>query len=290
MTIAISESKGVRGMAQVKVRLHEAMETSMITLYGKAIDARLNPSVLGDTMAAQAIEKIDYDFTRLKVMSAKVAPNVASRAKHFDDWTSEFLAKHEQATVVHLGAGLDPRVWRVNPGPGVTWYDVDYPDVIEVRHKLFPERDHYHMISSSVTAPEWLDQVPADLPTLIVAEGLTMYLRPEEGHELFRRITDHFPRGAIAIDTHNKLAIRMVNRKLTQTFGAPLLHWAISDPHELERVNPRLHCTEAVSALSAPSAASLPRATRIFATLTRPIPALRDIGMYVRYEFDDPDR
>lgn len=276
-------------MAQVKVQLAEAMETSLITLYGKAIDARLNPTVLGDTMAAQAIEKIDYDFARLK-MSPRIAPNAAARAKHFDDWTSEFLAKHERATVVHLGAGLDTRVWRVDPGPGVNWYDIDYPDVIDVRGKLFPERENYRMIGSSVTAPEWLQQVPAALPTLIVAEGLTMYLRPEEGHELFRRSTDRFPRGVIAFDAHNRLAIRLVNKKLTRAFGAPLLHWGIDDPHELERVDPRLHCTDAVSALSAPSAAALPRGTRIFARLTRPIRALRDLGLYLRYEFDDADR
>lgn len=46
------------------------------------------------------------------------------------------------------------------------------------------------MIASSVTSPEWLQQLPADQPTLVVAEGLTMYLRPDEGHELFRRITE----------------------------------------------------------------------------------------------------
>lgn len=276
-------------MAQVKVQLADAMETSLITLYGKALDARQTPTVLGDTMAAQAVERIDYDFTRLP-MSAKVAPNAAARAKHFDDWTSEFLAKHEQATVVHLGAGLDTRVWRVDPGPNVTWYDVDHPEVIDVRGKIFPDRDNYHMIGSSVTAPQWLQQVPADHPTLVVAEGLTMYLRPDEGHELLRRITDRFPYGAVALDAHNRLAVRLMNRQLTRGKGGTLLHWGINDSSELERADPRLRCTEAVSALYAPSSAALPRGTRIFAALSRPVPALRDLGLYLRYEFDGTDR
>ena len=93
----------------------------------------------------------------------------------------------------------------------MTWYDVDYPEVIEVRTKIFPARDNYRMIGSSVIAPQWLQQVPTDLPTLIVAEGLTMYLRPDDGHQLFRRITDHFPRGVIAFDAHNRVAIRLMN-------------------------------------------------------------------------------
>ncbi|MQA15870.1 MAG: hypothetical protein GEV09_17465 [Pseudonocardiaceae bacterium] len=66
-------------MAPIKVQLAEAMETSLITLYGKALDAGQNPTILGDTMAANAVEKIDYDFTRLKVATTHAA-NSAARA------------------------------------------------------------------------------------------------------------------------------------------------------------------------------------------------------------------
>jgi O-methyltransferase involved in polyketide biosynthesis len=36
--------------------------------------------------------------------------------------------------------------------------------------------DTYRMIGSSVTDPGWLDQIPTEAPTLVVAEGLLMYL------------------------------------------------------------------------------------------------------------------
>jgi O-methyltransferase involved in polyketide biosynthesis len=130
-------------MTQVKVRLSDAMETSLITLYGTAMDARIEPTILGDTMAAEVFQKIDYDFSwlRTRLSSPKsVRTKVAVRAKHFDTWTREFLAAHERATVLHLGAGLDSRVWRIDPGPEVRWYDVDQPEVIETRRKLFPQR------------------------------------------------------------------------------------------------------------------------------------------------------
>ena len=209
-------------MTQVKVQLTDAMETSLIMLYGLAMDAHAKPTILGDTLAAQAFEKVDYDFTRLTtpLISAKnVRTSVAARAKHFDTWTTEFLAAHDQATVLQLGAGLDPRVWRVDPGPEVEWYDIDFPGVVEARGKLFPERANYRMIASSVTDPEWLDQIPADRPVLVIAQGLTMYLRPVEGHALFRRITDRFARGTLVLDTHNWLGVRGVNKSLKRVFG-----------------------------------------------------------------------
>jgi hypothetical protein len=73
-------------MTQVKVGLTEAMETSLITLYGKAVDARTNRPVLGDTMAAQAVDKIDYDFARLRRRGERpVRPQLARvGAQHAD--------------------------------------------------------------------------------------------------------------------------------------------------------------------------------------------------------------
>jgi O-methyltransferase involved in polyketide biosynthesis len=271
-------------MAQVRVRLSEAQETLLVTLCGRAWDARARQPILGDTMAAAAVEQMDYDFRRAKV-NPRVAASVAVRAKQFDDWTAEFLAKHDQAIVVHLAAGLDTRVWRVNPEPGVTWYDVDYPEVIALRSRLYPERGHYHMIGSSVTAPSWLAQVPAGRPTLIVAEGLTMYLKPEEGHELMRRLTGHFVHGIIVFDAFNRLTIRVQHLNPAVRGCGARMYWGIDDPAELERASPRLHCLEAAKALYTPGAAALPLSTRITAKLFRPFPPLRDMCLYLRYEF-----
>ncbi len=279
-------------MSQVTVRFPDAMETSLITLYGIAMDARIEPTILGDTMAAEAFEKIDYDFSWMKTKLSSprsVRTKVALRAKHFDTWTAEFLAAHERATVLVLGAGLDTRVWRVDPGPEVHWYDVDLPPVIEARGKLFPQRENYRTIASSVTEPEWLEQIPTDRPVLVVAQGLVMYLEPAEGHALFRRITDRFPSGAVVLDTHNRLAVRTSNWMLKRRFGPSLMRWAIDDAHELERSNPRLQCTDTVSALSpavleAVPPGAAPRGSAIVSRLTQLVPPVRDMSRYVRYE------
>ena len=272
-------------MTQVKVRLDKAMETSLITLYGKAIDARMTPSILRDQMAAQAVEKIDYDFAGMKFMNERVAPNAAARSKHFDDWTRSFVAEHPSATVVHLGCGLDTRVWRVDPDPSVAWYDVDFPDVVDIRRKIFPTRPGYQMIASSVTSPEWLAAISDDRPTMVVAEGLTMYLSPAEGHALFRRVMDRFGHGTLAFDGHNRLGIRLVNIGLKRAFGQPLLHWAINGRADIDAIDPRLHCEDEVSALLAPDAKGLKPSMRLFARAVRPFPAIRDLAIYFRYTF-----
>jgi len=151
-------------MEASKVRLTKEKETYLATLYGKAQDAGVADSILGDRFAAEAVARIDYDFEALKLpKGAEIT--LPLRARHFDGWTREFLAAHPEATVLHLGCGLDSRVYRVNPGPKVRWIDVDMPDVIALRAQLYPSREGYRCIGTSVTDLAWLDAVPGTRPS-----------------------------------------------------------------------------------------------------------------------------
>ena len=89
-------------------------------------------------------------------------------------------------------------MFRLDPGPGVEWYDVDYPDVIALRKKLFPTRPRYHLVATSATDPSWLDRIPADRPVLLLAEGISMYLTEREGVALLQRVVDRFRVGRTA--------------------------------------------------------------------------------------------
>ena len=68
-------------------------------------------------------------------------------------------------------------------------------DVIALRQRLFPGRPGLHTVAASVTDAHLLDGIPGDQAVLVVAEGLTCYLRAADGVVMLRRITEHFPRG-----------------------------------------------------------------------------------------------
>lgn len=269
----------------LRVRLSDARETLLVTLHARALDARAADPVLGDTMAAEAVDAIDFDFSTTHI-TPRMAPTVAVRAKFIDDWVREFLREHDgEATVVHLGAGLDSRVWRIDPGPGVTWFDVDFPEVIEIRRALFPERPGCHLIGSSVTDPGWLERIPTGRPTLAVAEGLSMYLTEEQGVTLLRRITDRFNGGTtIAFDAFNRLAIRAQRTNPAVRMSGATLHWSVDHPRDLVRDVPGLRLRDAVDAITAPGSERLPRGTRVISSMLRPFPAIRHMSRYLRYE------
>ncbi len=213
-----------------KITLTKEQETLLIPLYVKAQD---NP-ILVDEKARQILDEIRYDFRALKIPQ-KTAVTLRIRARQMDVYTQEFLARHPQALVLHLGCGLDSRCQRV-PAPQAQWYDLDFPDVIELRRKFYPETGAYHMIASSVTDLAWLDQVP-EVPgqqVFVVAEGLLMYLREEEVRQLFLALHHKYPGCSLVCDVFSKLTAQRVQAHPSLHKTGAAVRWGIDDPREIE--------------------------------------------------------
>src|SRR5437667_10437900 len=101
-------------MEAEKVHLTKENETSLITLYSRALESRAPDPVLRDEAAEEAIGRIDYDFGRLKLRKVDTF-FIANRAKQLDLWTSQYLAETPEAAVPHLGCGLVSRSLPLNP-------------------------------------------------------------------------------------------------------------------------------------------------------------------------------
>lgn len=256
----------------------------LTTLYLKALDADFDRPVLGDRFAKEAIDRLDYDWRETGI-TGDWAPLITVRTAQYDIWARQFLAVHERATVVHLGCGLDSRVFRLDPGPGVEWYDVDFPAVIALREKIYPSRPGYHLFATSATDSSWLDQIPADRPLLLLAEGISMYLTESQGIALLRHVVDRFPSGELQIDFYNWLGIRSQKaHTLVQRTGSTL-HWAVNSPQDILRQVPGIRLLIAVPFFDASTfnRASTPfqRAKR----LARVLPPVRKALQYHRYAF-----
>jgi O-methyltransferase involved in polyketide biosynthesis len=274
-------------MAAPKIRLPKEKETYLATLYGKALDAAVEHPILGDRFAADAVARIDYDFKELKLPNGGEI-TLPMRARHFDQWTRAFLAANSESTVLHLGCGLDTRVYRINPGPQVRWYDVDLPDVIALRKQIYPERDGYHQIGTSVTDLPWLDAIPGDTPIIVVAEGLVMYLPAKDGAALFRRITEQFPSGQIAFDGYSGAMVRLVSRLATVRGAKVDLVWGVDDPHDLEQQVAGLRLVESVEFLTMPELVNRLSTNWFRGAMYRGmsrLPFYRHLIRHLRYEF-----
>jgi O-methyltransferase involved in polyketide biosynthesis len=269
---------------KLHVDLSGAPQTMLATFYAKAVDADLGKPILGDRYAKNIVDRIDYDWKKTAITATNSAA-VTTRSAHFDNWARQFLAVHPDAVVLHLGCGLDARYFRLDPGPGIDWYDVDYPDVADIRRQMYPARDHYHVVSASVTDPAWLNDIPADRPVLAIGEGLTMYLTEEDGVALLRRIVDRFPSGELQFDAFNRLGIKSQWTNTVVRRSGATLYWGIDGPEDIVEAVPGVRLLSWMSAIEVDGFAEVPWYYRATLRAMRVLPALRYMAQYHRYAF-----
>ncbi|KHN94298.1 Leucine carboxyl methyltransferase [Metarhizium album ARSEF 1941] len=282
-----------------QIKLTSTQETLLITLYSRWQDFYSPRPLLGDRWSAEAMERVLEQTTeaRSRTRGGMVSglPLLVLRARLFDEWTAEFLAENERATVVHLACGLDTRALRLRDrcGPGVTWIDVDFPDVIELRRRMeIPEPRRaadgysYDMVASSVVDAGWLDSLPAGKPTLVIFEGLTMYLSPDEGRGLIRRLLGRFGTGQLVFDSVSTASRFVLNTvpgvKGLWTFK---FDWAIDDPGALCASCPGLVLATSLRLWDMPGLERLPWPMRLAAFVASWIPILRDVSRMNRFNF-----
>lgn len=215
-------------------------ETLLFTLYVRAMEAQRPDALMKDEKAVALVAQLDYDFSRLKQlrMDEDDKTSLILRNREFDRYAQAFLARNPQAVVVHIGCGLDARFDRVaDRNCQVEWYDLDLPEVIELRRKLLGgEGPRHHFLACSALDPAWLEAVSAHgpRPYLFLAEGVLMYIEEAQVKALVLRLRDRFPGAELVFDAFSPYLVRMSNLRMALTKMGARYHWGLADGRELE--------------------------------------------------------
>ena len=225
------------------IALGSVQKTLLLPLWGRAVETRKAHPRLEDRAAANIIASVDYDFSTI---AANISPLTRlgwiARSLHTDRTVREFLAKHNGATVVNIGCGLDTTFERVDDGR-VRWYDLDLPDVIGLRRGLIADSDRRRSIACSVLDEPWMDHVPASAPALFIAAGVLYYFSEAQLKDLLRRLADRFPGAEVFFDACSPRGLGLANRKVIKAGGmdeSAMLRWALPRGANMESWDPRI--------------------------------------------------
>ncbi|MEK8069601.1 class I SAM-dependent methyltransferase [Rhodococcoides navarretei] len=130
------------------------------------------------------------------------------RARMIQDDIDERLQKGPEIQVVNIGAGFDSRAYRLTGG---RWFEFDEPAIIDHKNSRLPTSSCPNPLRriavdfSAGDLPIALQQCDPDAETLVVIEGVFMYLEAAEVIDLLGVLADAFGRHTLICDLMDKV-------------------------------------------------------------------------------------
>lgn len=226
-------------MSGQALRLGTVQETLLIPLYGRAMESRKPEAVLRDPAAEAMVTAIDYDFARFDGGSSLIG--TVLRTNLFDHWVRDFLTEHPDATVVEIGTGLNTRYERTDNGRA-HWFELDLPDVIQLRRTFFTDTPRRRMLAASVLDDDWTAAPLAQGgPYFLAAEAVLAYLTEQDVRHVINLLAEHFPGALLAFDTTGPGMVDTQDSHDALSKVTARLRWNCPDPRQLEHWRPGNH-------------------------------------------------
>ena len=165
-------------MEKIRITLKDNVaETLLIPLWMRAEESKRNDALFHDEISCKLVNTIDYDFSKFD--KDKHSQNgVAIRTAYLDHIVEEYIKRENAPIIILIGCGLDPRVQRIKNNYKAIFYELDLPEVIELRRKILPEAKNEKHLSGSAFSTEWIEFLRKRHPQdhfLFICEGLFMY-------------------------------------------------------------------------------------------------------------------
>ena len=154
----------------------DIQETALVTLAIRASEtARPNPRIV-DEKAKEIIDTLGVDVSKYDPFLSH--EGVVARTIMFADTLRALIRKHPDALCVNLGCGFDDKFPQVDNGQ-IIWFDVDLPDQIAVRRKVYEDRPRCTMLDGDALDGAWTAALPRD------GERFGLELRLSSGDEVY---------------------------------------------------------------------------------------------------------
>ena len=233
-----------------KIEKNTVQETLIIPLFARKVCSELYPNLYRDETSIRLIDEIDYDFSEAERKSRSLMQRfgsleVAMRQNDLAWEVRDYLKSHPTAAVVNLGCGLDS-TGRACDNGSCKIYNLDFPDVIDVRNELLPAGEREENIPCNLNDTAWFSQIDASGGAVFFASGVFYYFLTEQVKALVQSMAGAFYGGVLVFDAANRTAVKMIAKTWLksakiQDVGA---YFAVSDaPKEIGTWDSRLQVT-----------------------------------------------
>jgi O-methyltransferase involved in polyketide biosynthesis len=211
--------------------------TLFIPLCPKAVETKRKDPIIIDRKALEIIESIDFDTK--PYLQKRAYHSVITRTYLIDIGVKRFIQDNPSGVIINLGCGLDTRITRIDNGK-IKWFDLDLPEVIDLRRKFFNENERIKFIAKSVTDYSWISDIniTKNEKVLIIAEGLFSYFKEVEIKEIFEQLTRAFQNSEMYLTVLHKF---LIGKEITEGIK---FSWGLKNAEEVEKINDKVKLIE----------------------------------------------
>jgi len=196
-----------------------------------------------DKTAVEIIDQLGGDFSNLaEQMSELTQVAWIMRSICIDEVVIKFLETHPKGTIVNIGCGLDTTFDRID-NDELLWYDLDLPDVIQLRKNFIKETDHRKFIGASFLETDWLNEIKVIEDVLFIAAGVFYYFKEHEVREFLICLADLYPGSEILFDVSSNYGVKVANKMVITRSGLDersFLIWGLDNPKTISSWDKRL--------------------------------------------------
>ena len=185
-----------------KIEKGSVQETLLIPLYGRKLAMDIFPDLFEDTDCQRLFDSIDFKAPKMSGIYAKIGAIMAgTRQYDMAAVCRDYLHTHPNATVVNLGCGLDTTFSQVDNGTAIG-YHIDFPDIIQTREALLPQKERQYNIACDLTDHTWMGAIDftPENGAVFFASGVFYYIKTEDLKQLFCAMAKRFPGSKIVFD------------------------------------------------------------------------------------------
>ena len=184
------------------LKFGDIQETALIPLAIKASEtSRPNPRII-DLKAKEIIDTLGVDVSKYDPFLSH--EGVVARTILFRNQLRALIHAYPEAVCINLGCGFDDKFSQVDNGR-IQWFDVDLPDQIEVRRKVFVDKDRCTMMEGNALDGSWTSAIPKADMYIVVMEGVLEYFSKEQVQTCLHMLCDCFPRGYLLAELHSPI-------------------------------------------------------------------------------------
>ncbi len=221
----------------MELQFGDIQETALITLAIRASETARPNARVKDLKAKEIIDTLGVDVSKYDPFMSH--EGVIARTIMYRDQIKALLEQYPDVVCINLGCGFDDKFSQVDNGK-IQWFDVDLPDQIAVRRKVFEDRERCIMMDGDALDGSWTKAIPKSDMYIIVMEGVLEYFSKEQVKTCLNMLCDCFPHGYLLAELHSPFieknsrhhdAVKHTNA----TFG-----WGTKSGEEYLELEPRI--------------------------------------------------